>query len=94
MIVGAGFPDNGLGLESPATFQSERTFGKRSDLLPPCKKCRKISFGYLSMEGIDLSEITHARCKDRLDLGSGNIFRDVMGVTFGVGHFSEHAAAG
>jgi len=28
MIVGAGFPDNGLGLESPATFQSERTFGK------------------------------------------------------------------
>jgi len=25
MIVGAGFPDNGLGLESPATFQSERS---------------------------------------------------------------------
>ncbi len=27
-IVGARFPDNGLGLESPATIQSERTFGK------------------------------------------------------------------
>ena len=29
-MVGARFPHNGLGLESPATFYCERTFGKRS----------------------------------------------------------------
>jgi hypothetical protein len=28
--VGARFPNNGLGLESPATIQYERTFGNRS----------------------------------------------------------------
>ena len=30
--VGARFPHNGLGLESPATIQYERTFGRRSNL--------------------------------------------------------------
>ena len=29
-IVGAGFPNNGLSLEAPATIKCERTFGKWS----------------------------------------------------------------
>ena len=30
-MIGAGFPNNGLGLESPATLKYARTFGKQSN---------------------------------------------------------------
>ena len=32
-MIGAGFPNNGLGLESPATLKYARTFGKQSTLI-------------------------------------------------------------
>jgi hypothetical protein len=35
-----------------------------------------------------LLEVTHARCEDGLDFGSGDVFCDVMGVALGVCHFS------
>ncbi len=31
-MIGAGFPNNGLGLESPATLKYARTFGKQSKI--------------------------------------------------------------
>lgn len=49
--------------------------------------------GNLSSIHLKLSEVTHAGCENWLDFGSGNVFRYAVGITLGVGHFSEHAAA-
>ena len=63
--------------------QTEITEETRDKNVPSPQECKARS----------LPEVTHARCEDRLDFGSGNVFGDVVGVALGVGHFSEDATA-
>ncbi len=64
-MVGARFPNNGLGLESPATIQYARTFGRQYIPRIPFSEATWIGFALI---GVHLSVVALAKSGSRLNL--------------------------